>query len=132
MERTCARAVQMGLGAVAFTEHADPGGGWDVLARDLHDYPHLKVFVKHDRAPGDPIGGTLQPPPLDAEGYMASVQRCRDRFSELRILTGVEIGEPHRDPAVIADLLKGGSRLDCLSYTRKRPFLRPTTGPLKS
>ncbi len=108
MERTCSRAVELGLPAVAFTEHADPGG-WLVLASDLDDYPHLKEFVTPDRTPGDPVGGTLRPPNLDVDGYMESVQRCRERFPDLRILTGVELGEPHRDPEGVARLLASGS-----------------------
>jgi histidinol-phosphatase (PHP family) len=35
-------------------------------------------------------------PPLDLDGYLATVERCRDRFPDLRILTGVELGEAHR------------------------------------
>ena len=34
--------------------------------------------------------------PLDLDGYLASVDRCRDTFPDLRILTGVELGEAHR------------------------------------
>jgi histidinol phosphatase-like PHP family hydrolase len=60
MERTCERAVELGLPAVAFTEHAD-SGGWAVLASDLDEYPHLRAFVTEDRVPGDPVGGTLRP-----------------------------------------------------------------------
>lgn len=108
MERTCARAVDLGLPAVAFTEHADPPGGWAVLASDLQNYPYLKRFVLDDRLPGDPVGGTLRPPPLDIDGYLVSVQRCRERFSELRIIAGVELGEPHRDPDRTARVLEAG------------------------
>jgi histidinol-phosphatase (PHP family) len=107
MERTCARAVELGLPAVAFTEHADPGG-WAVLASDLDEYPHLKAFVADDRPPGDPVGGTLRPPPLDIDGYLASVQRCRDRFPDLQIISGIELGEPHRDPSAVDQLLEVG------------------------
>jgi len=32
---------------------------------------------------------------LDLEGYLESVERCRGLFPSLRILTGVELGEPH-------------------------------------
>jgi histidinol-phosphatase (PHP family) len=107
MERTCARAVELGLPAVAFTEHADPGG-WAVLASDLDEYPHLKAFVTEDRAPGDPVGGTLRPPRLDVDGYLTSVQRCRDRFPDLQIISGIELGEPHRDRDGVAQLLAAG------------------------
>ena len=39
--------------------------------------------------------GTLAPPALDVEGYLACVQRCREKLPDLLILTGVEVGEPH-------------------------------------
>ena len=107
MERTCVRALQLGLPALAFTEHVDLGG-WAVLASDLDDYPHLKAFVTDDRAHGDPVGGTLRPPRLDVDGYLASVQRCRDRFPDLRIMTGIELGEPHRHRDAVARLLEAG------------------------
>jgi histidinol-phosphatase (PHP family) len=108
MERTCARAVELGLPAVAFTEHADPPGGWAVLASDLEDFPHLRAFVSDARSPEDPVGGTLRPPPLEVGGYLLSVERCREQFPELRIISGVELGEPHRDPEGAARLLKAG------------------------
>ena len=107
MERTCARAVELGLPAVAFTEHADHGG-WSVLAGDVDAYPHLKTFITDDRPPGDPVAGTLRPPPLDVDGYLASVQRCRERFPDLRIVSGIELGEPHRDHEAVAHLLQEG------------------------
>lgn len=44
--------------------------------------------------------------PLDLEGYLASIERCRDRFPELRVLTGVELGEAHRFPAEADALLR--------------------------
>jgi histidinol-phosphatase (PHP family) len=33
--------------------------------------------------------------PLDAEGYFESIERMRAEFPDLRILTGVEFGQPH-------------------------------------
>lgn len=99
MERTCAQAVAIGLPAVAFTEHAD-FGPWVVLASDLEEHPHLQAFATPE--------GMLAPPPLDLHGYLESVQRCRDRFPGLRILTGVELGEPHRHGAAVARLLAAG------------------------
>lgn len=86
MERSCARALEVGLPAIAFTEHVD----------------HTVTTVATDRIePGHPLlaltdaDGRLAPPPLDLEGYLASVERCRDLFPDLRILSGLEIGEPH-------------------------------------
>ena len=47
MELTCARAVDLGLPAVAFTEHADYTT-WIVPARDLEEHEHLKTFATPD------------------------------------------------------------------------------------
>jgi histidinol-phosphatase (PHP family) len=102
MARTCARAVELGFPAVAFTEHADHTA-WRVLANDLDQHPHLEAFVI-----GGPAGGAVQPPPLDLDGYMSCVQRCRDRFPDLQIITGVELGEPHWHRDAVARLLEAG------------------------
>jgi histidinol-phosphatase (PHP family) len=88
MEQTCARAMRIGLPALAFTEHFDPRG-WSVDAQDLP--AQLRPLVASD--------GVLLPPPLDLDGYHDSVERCRQQFPELRILTGVEFGQPHLDGA---------------------------------
>lgn len=86
MAGSCARATELGLPSIAFTEHVDvtrwvrPGEVRDELARRGHP-------VDDD--------GRFRPPPLDVEGYLASVEACRRRFPDLRILTGVELGEPH-------------------------------------
>jgi histidinol-phosphatase (PHP family) len=45
-------------------------------------------------------------PPFDVEAYGESVDRCRSLFPELRILTGVELGEPHRFPGATDALLR--------------------------
>jgi histidinol-phosphatase (PHP family) len=79
MEATCRRAVEIGLPAVAFTEHADfTGGGFP----DYH--------------------------PLDVCAYRDEVERCRALFPGLRVLSGVEIGQPHRFPAEAVALLAEG------------------------
>jgi histidinol-phosphatase (PHP family) len=106
MEETCARAVELGLPAVAFTEHAD-FGGWAVLIDDLNAHPHLKQFAP-DRGDEGDVVRTLQPPPLDVQGYLACVERCRELFPDLRIVTGVELGEPHRHSAAVTRLLQTG------------------------
>ena len=33
--------------------------------------------------------------PLDITGYLAAIEDCRQRFPDLRILSGIECGEPH-------------------------------------
>jgi histidinol-phosphatase (PHP family) len=80
MEATCRRAVEIGLPAVAFTEHADFGSG----------------------------GGHRGYHPLDVSAYWREVERCRSLFPGLRVLSGVELGEPHRFPAEAAAVLAAG------------------------
>ena len=76
MEGTCRRALALGLNAVAFTEHAD-----------FEDF----VLCR---------GGGL-----DVDGYLEAVERCRAAFSSLRIMSGVELGSPHRFPVEAAAVL---------------------------
>jgi histidinol-phosphatase (PHP family) len=97
MERTCARAVDMGLPVVAFTEHAD-FTTCTVTAGDLDE--HLQALVTPD--------GSLTPPEMDLTGYLECVQRCRDQFPALRILSGVELGEPHWHSGAAAKMLDAG------------------------
>jgi histidinol-phosphatase (PHP family) len=80
MAAACQRAAELGIPAVAFTEHLDFSSA----------------------GPGDAIAGTGVTPgwwdairPLDLSGYLASLEECRQRFPSLRICSGVEIGEPH-------------------------------------
>ncbi|MEW1838684.1 PHP domain-containing protein [Nonomuraea angiospora] len=116
MERTCARAVESGLPAVAFTEHVDFTAS-AVHAGDLDEYPQLKPFVTPT--------GTLAPPRFDSDGYLECVRRCRDRFPGLRIITGVELGEPHWYADEVASLLDAGQfdrvlgSLHCLPVGRQ-------------
>src|SRR5438034_10390990 len=68
MEKSCEKALEIGLPAIAFTDHAD--------------------FVKVN--PGQYC--------VDIVGYLEAVERCRSKFKRLRILSGVELGEPHWFP----------------------------------
>src|SRR5438105_8581069 len=79
MERSCERAIELGLPAIAFTDHAD--------------------FVK------------VHPDQycVDIVGYLDAIDRCRARFTGLRILSGVELGEPHWFPNETAAILGAGS-----------------------
>ena len=47
--------------------------------------------------------------PLDVTGYLASIEECRHRFPSLRILSGVEAGEPHLFAGSVAAVLAAGS-----------------------
>jgi histidinol-phosphatase (PHP family) len=78
MEQSCQRAIELGLPAIAFTEHAD----WALV----HEGQHA----------------------VDIHGYLDAVERCRARFKGLRILSGVELGEPHWFPKEVAQLLAAG------------------------
>ena len=87
MEQTCARAVELGLRSVAFTDHAD-FTAWTLL--------------------GDEAGRVLSPPALPLEGYFECLLRCRERFPELQILSGVELSEPHWHSQAAASLVGQG------------------------
>jgi histidinol-phosphatase (PHP family) len=78
MEATCGRARDHGLPAIAFTDHAD------FVA--IHDGQHE----------------------LDMAGYLGCIERCRSLFPDLRILSGVELGEPHLHPQKAAAVLAAG------------------------
>lgn len=89
MERSCARASALGLPAIAFTEHLDHTV-WTVDPNALGDLdPAHPVVTSCDSA------GRVVPARLDVTGYLESVERCRALFPDLRILTGLEVGEPH-------------------------------------
>ncbi|AMO62627.1 histidinol-phosphatase [Mycolicibacterium phlei] len=95
---SCARAVELGLPAIAFTEHVDHTV-WTPTAEELenNDYP-----------PGIADGGAIVPPAFDTVGYLAALQECRDRYPQLRILSGLELGEPHWHSASVREVLAAG------------------------
>jgi histidinol-phosphatase (PHP family) len=96
MEATCARAVELGLPAVAFTEHVDHTR-WLVAEGDLDPR------VRGTRAPG-----TFTPGTLDVDGYLEALARCRDLFPDLTLLSGVELGEPHWHADAVTRVLGAG------------------------
>ena len=98
MVETCDRAVQLGLESVAFTDHLDYTP-WEVDLDELDGLDSLKVYVS---------GSTLTPPPFDVDGYLESIERCRAEYPAVRILTGVEFGEPHRNADAAVDILERG------------------------
>lgn len=91
MRRACERAIAQGIPAIAFTEHLD-FTVWQ--AEDLATERGLT-----DRYPAHQL-------PIDVEGYFAELAEVRDRFPELRILSGVEAGEPHLFAASISAHLR--------------------------
>lgn len=80
MLAACQRAEEIGVPAVAFTEHLD-----------------FNKAGPGDAAEGSGIklGWWDAMRPLDVPGYVASLAECRERYPSLRILSGVEAGEPH-------------------------------------
>jgi histidinol-phosphatase (PHP family) len=94
MQRTCARAVEIGLSTIIFTEHLDLSG-WVAAPEDFLE--HLRALIDDD--------GLMQPPPMDVEAYYRSIEHCRRVFPDLRILTGVEFGQPHLDSQAVAAAL---------------------------
>lgn len=99
MRRSCERAVALGLPAVAFTEHLDHTV-WRVAMGELDPNDHLARMAQD---------GLLRPPPFDVVGYLTEIDECRARYPELRILTGLELGEPHRHLDVIGRTLEAGT-----------------------
>ena len=90
MDLACEAALSLGLPAVAFTEHVDytvwmPSA--EALASLPSDHP---VSRFSDEA------GRVTPGAFDPDGYLLAIDRCRSRFPGLRILSGLELGEPHR------------------------------------
>lgn len=97
MERTCEAAIQLGLPAIAFTEHVDHTI-WTVALDALDD--HLASVASPE--------GLLTPPKFIASGYLEAIEKCRDRFPSLLILSGLELGEPHWHAAATAKVLSAG------------------------
>src|SRR6202521_4975261 len=95
MERSCERALEIGLPAIAFTEQAD----WPLAHKSQHA--------------------------VDISGYREAVERCRAKFKGLRILTGVELGEPHWFPRETAEILAAAPLDRALGPTHSIRLERP-------
>lgn len=99
MEAACATASRIGLPAIAFTEHAD-FTRWSIPADAVAGMPEeFRRFVDNDHV--------FHPPAFDLASYAECIERCRTRFPELRIMSGVELGEPHWHEMESAELLAG-------------------------
>lgn len=100
MVEACERAVELGLPSIAFTEHVDLTP-WVIPDEAAARFaPDVASHIGHDRR--------LRAPAVDLDRYFESIERCRARFPNLRILTGLEIGEPHWFPELTAELLARG------------------------
>jgi histidinol-phosphatase (PHP family) len=102
MRLACARAVEIGLPGLAFTEHVDFTEWSQQDCAELAGRSGT-VIPQPTR-----IGARPGVAPLDVEGYLADVARCRDEFPDLRIVSGIEAGEPHLFPASVAAVLAAG------------------------
>ena len=100
MDGSCARAAELGLPAITFTEHVDLTR-W-VIA------PERRALLK---VHADLVGpdGRFDAPPLDIDGYLACVERCRARYPGLRILAGAEVESPHWHADRVQALLATGT-----------------------
>jgi histidinol-phosphatase (PHP family) len=102
MERSCERAREIGLPSIAFTEHVDHTV-WTASVAGLATVPaDHPVAILADPA------GHVTPPGFDVKGYLLSIERCRERFPDLRILSGVELGEPHWHSEAVQRVLSRG------------------------
>ncbi|WP_324610709.1 PHP domain-containing protein [Streptomyces luridiscabiei] len=101
MTASCQKAVDLGLRSIAFTEHTD-FTAWLIPPEAVSTMPRkYQEMVRDD--------GTLLPPPLDVTGYLSCIEECRSRFPGLRILSGLELGEPHWHSAKVEDVLRSGA-----------------------
>jgi len=80
MVRSCEQALAAGLPGVAFTDHLDFTtwiDGDQIGAKNLDPHRYARMHL------------------LDLPGYLAALEDCRQRYPDLRIFSGVEIGEAH-------------------------------------
>jgi len=77
MRRSCERALELGVPAVSFTEHLD------FTTWSLGDAATNLTSLRR---------GICD---LDVDGYLECIEDCRRRFPGLKILSGIEAGEPH-------------------------------------
>ena len=103
MQLACARAVEIGLPGLAFTEHVD------FTEWSQQDTAELAGISAPAVTQPTRIGARPRVAPLDVEGYSADLARCREEFPDLRILSGIEAGEPHLFPASVAAVLAAGN-----------------------
>lgn len=98
MKLACERARELGLPGLAFTEHVD---FTDWTMEDPHGLDDS--IVRPARVADRP-----RVTPLDVDGYLADVARCRHEYPDLRILSGIEAGEPHLFRNSVATVLSEG------------------------
>jgi histidinol-phosphatase (PHP family) len=97
MARSCEAALAASLPGVAFTDHLDFTtwtDGDEIGSRNLDPHRYSRMHL------------------IDLDGYYATLQACRQRYPELRILSGVEIGEAHLWAASAAATVTGAASRD--------------------
>ena len=90
MARSCEQALAVGVGCVAFTDHLD-----------FTDWTDGDRIAEEHLDPRRYSAMRL----LDVTGYLAAIEDCRERYPDLRILSGAEIGEAHMFGASAAALV---------------------------
>lgn len=95
MDATCARAVELGIPSIAFTEHVD--------------FTPFRAGFLAEHFGHLVADGILTAPVLDVAGYLEGIERCRAAYPDLTILTGMEVGQPHLHGDEIAALLSQGT-----------------------
>ena len=93
MLAACQRALALGLPSIAFTEHVE------LVEPTVGDALQVRGITA---AYGERVR------PLDVQGYLASIEECRDRFPSLRVLSGVEAGQPHLVAVSLGAVLAAG------------------------
>jgi histidinol-phosphatase (PHP family) len=107
MALSCEQALAAGVPAVAFTDHLDFTtwtDGDQIAAENLDPRPYARMH------------------PLEVTGYLAAVEECRQRYPDLRILSGAEIGEAHLWGASAGAVVAGSGLDRVLGSVHAVPF----------
>jgi len=107
MRRSCEQALAAGVPAVAFTVHLDVTTETDgdrIAVEHIEPRPYSRMHL------------------LDVPGYLATVHECRQRYPDLRILTGAEIGEAHLWAASARTVVTGAEFDRILGSLHAIPF----------
>jgi histidinol-phosphatase (PHP family) len=107
MALSCEQALAAGVPAVAFTDHLDFTtwtGEDQIAAEQLDPRPYHRMRL------------------LDVPGYLTTLAECRERYPDLRILSGVEIGEAHLWGASVAAVLASADLDRVLGSVHAIPF----------
>ncbi len=101
------QALAVGVPSVAFTDHLDfttwtDGDRISTENLDPHRYSRMHL--------------------LDVDGYLATIEDCRQRYPDLRIFSGVEIGEAHMWAASARALVAGAKFERILGSLHAIPF----------